>query len=632
MEKPRDGLPENLARMGRQGGRDRFRPHEKAKDARGTLLRLLKLYMKEGRALLGAALMTICSAGAALAAPYLIGSAINTMDIASGTVDRPVLTTVLLALISCYAAGWLLDTGSGVIMARVSQNLVRSLRRQFFRKLQSLPLPFYDTHPHGDTMSRLTNDVDNISSTIAQSTTQLVSNLLSVTGAFVMMLLLSPPLTVVAALTIPLVFALTKAIAGRSRRYFLEQQRALGALGGLTEEAIVGLKMVKAFGREEATMASFEEENARLREVSTKAQTWSGFLMPMMNVINNLSFAFVACAGGLMSVKGMVSVGVVVSFITYSRQFGQPLNNIAGMFNTLQSALAGAERVFEILDEAEEPADAPGAAELIDPKGRVEFREVSFSYTPGSPVLQKVSFTVEPGEVVALVGETGAGKTTIVNLLTRFYEPDSGAILIDGKNIAAVKRRSLLDSFSVVLQDTCLFTGSIGDNIRYSSPDASEEEVAEAARLAGADGFISRLPDGYRTMVSGSTSSLSQGQRQLLAIARAFLRRAPILILDEATSSVDTRTEKKIQRAMVRLMEGHTCFLIAHRLSTIRDADRIMVVAGGTIAESGTHDELMARRGRYYRMVVSQTGQDERTGALGPRPLESNEIPGYGVS
>ena len=615
MEKPRDGLPENLARMGRQGGRDRFRPHEKAKDARGTLRRLLKLYMKEGRALLGAALMTICSAGAALAAPYLIGSAINTMDIASGTVDRPVLTTVLLALISCYAAGWLLDTGSGVIMARVSQNLVRSLRRQFFRKLQSLPLPFYDTHPHGDTMSRLTNDVDNISSTIAQSTTQLVSNLLSVTGAFVMMLLLSPPLTVVAALTIPLVFALTKAIAGRSRRYFLEQQRALGALGGLTEEAIVGLKMVKAFGREEATMASFEEENARLREVSTKAQTWSGFLMPMMNVINNLSFAFVACAGGLMSVKGMVSVGVVVSFITYSRQFGQPLNNIAGMFNTLQSALAGAERVFEILDEAEEPADAPGAAELIDPKGRVEFREVSFSYTPGSPVLQKVSFTVEPGEVVALVGETGAGKTTIVNLLTRFYEPDSGAILIDGKNIAAVKRRSLLDSFSVVLQDTCLFTGSIGDNIRYSSPDASEEEVAEAARLAGADGFISRLPDGYRTMVSGSTSSLSQGQRQLLAIARAFLRRAPILILDEATSSVDTRTEKKIQRAMVRLMEGHTCFLIAHRLSTIRDADRIMVVAGGTIAESGTHDELMARRGRYYRMVVSQTGQDERTGA-----------------
>jgi ATP-binding cassette, subfamily B, multidrug efflux pump len=423
-----------------------------------------------------------------------------------------------------------------------------------------------------------------------------------------MMLILSPLLTLVAMISIPLFLILTKTIAGRSRRYFIGQQQKLGALNGVIEENIVGLKMVKAFNRQQNVLEDFKIINGELRSYSTKAQTWAGFMMPFMNVINNLSFTFIACAGGLLSVKGMITVGVVVSFLTYSKQFGQPLNNIAGMFNNIQSALAGAERVFEIMDEEEEVRDKIDAKELIDAKGEVEFCNVSFSYKTGSPVLKNISFKVKPGEVVALVGETGAGKTTIVNLLTRFYELDQGKILIDNTDITDISRKSLRDCFSVVLQDTCLFTGTIYDNIRYSRPDASDIEVKEAAKLAHADGFISRLPNGYDTVVTGSMDNLSQGQRQLLAIARAILCNAPILILDEATSSVDTKTEKEIQHAFLTLTKNRTSFLIAHRLSTIRDADKIMVIGSGEILESGTHDELMKNKGVYYKMVLSQMG------------------------
>jgi ATP-binding cassette subfamily B protein len=460
-------------------------------------------------------------------------------------------------------------------------------------------------------MSRITNDVDNISSTVSQATTQLISSCITITGTLVIMLTLNPLMTAVTLISVPLFLLLTRTISKRSSVYFRDQQRRLGALNGIIEENITGLKMVKAFNRQESVTREFGSVNAELRTASTKAQTWAGFLMPFMNVINNISFGLVAMAGGILSADGLLSVGLVVSFLTYSRQFGMPLNNIAGMFANIQSALAGAERVFEVLDEAEEPADRENVRSLSGVQGQVEFKNVTFSYVPGSPVIRDVSFSVNPGEVVALVGETGAGKTTIVNLLTRFYELDSGQILIDGTDVFDISRESLRGCFSVVLQETCLFTGTIADNIRYSRPAATDEEVRAASKLAHADDFITRLPKGYDTVVTGSADNLSLGQRQLIAIARAILCDAPILILDEATSSVDTKTEKEIQQALLTLMKSHTSFLIAHRLSTIRDADRIMVIGGGEILESGRHSELMTKKGVYYEMVMSQLGLND---------------------
>lgn len=602
------GKVPGLGRAG--GGHQRFAPTAKPKNARGTLLRLLSIFMKWRLSLLVAVVLTILSSTVSIFTPLLIGKAINTFDIKTNMVDTYSLTVILLALLACYGTSWIIDTINGILMAKVTQRLVKHIRFEFFSKLQSIPLTFYDTRSHGDTMSRITNDVDNISSTISQTTTQLIASIFSITGAFVMMLVLSPVLTLVALVSIPLFFILTKTIASHSRKYFKGQQQKLGALNGVIEENITGLKMVKAFNRQQNVLENFKTINRELCDYSTKAQVWSGFMMPFMNVINNLSFAFIACAGGILSVKGAISVGVVVSFLTYSKQFGQPLNNIAGMFNNIQSALAGAERVFEIMDEQEEVPDRAGAKELTEPRGEVEFCNVSFSYTAGRPVLKDISFKVSPGEVIALVGETGAGKTTIVNLLTRFYELDQGKILVDGTDITDISRKSLRRCFSVVLQDTWLFTGTISDNIRYSRPEASDSEVREAAKLAHADEFISRLPKGYDTVVTGSTDNLSQGQRQLLAIARAILCDASILILDEATSSVDTKTEKEIQQAMLTLMKNHTSFLIAHRLSTIRDADKIMVIGSGEILECGTHEELMESKGVYYKMVISQLGYD----------------------
>ena len=590
------------------GGHGRFRPAEKPKNAKKTLLRLLRIFMGWRRHLVIAALLTVLSALVSLLTPWLIGRAVNTFQIGKNTVDASLLSTILLALIGCYLAGWIIDTVNGALMTRVTQDLVTQIRRQVYAKLQKIPLNFYDTHPNGDIMSRITNDVDNISGTISQTTTQMISSVFSIAGSVVMMLLLSPLLTLVAMISIPLFLLLTRMITRKSQRYFVGQQIALGELNGIVEENIEGLKIVKAYDLQDKVVGRFKTVNARMRDNSIKAQIWSGFMMPFMNVINNFSYALLACIGGILSVNGAITVGVIVSFLSYSKQFGRPLNNIAGMFNSIQSALAGAERIFQIMDEAEETPDREDAVTEEKLRGKVEFRDVSFAYPNGKPVLRHVSFVVQPGEVVALVGETGAGKTTIVNLLTRFYELSEGEILIDDVNITRIRRDSLRNFFSIVLQDTCLFTGTIADNIRYSSPSASDGEVVAAAKLARAHPFISRLPRKYGTPVSGSTDNLSQGQRQLLAIARAVLCDAPILILDEATSSVDTKTEKEIQNAMLNLMKNHTCFLIAHRLSTIRDADRIMVISDGEILESGTHGELMDRKGRYYQMVVSQMG------------------------
>lgn len=596
--------------MGRRtGGPNRFAPKVKPKNAKGTLMRIINIYMRWGKTIFLAMFLTAISSLITVSIPYFVGKIFNYFNINTRTVDIKMLIMFLIIIVVLHLSNFIISTINGVIMLKVSQKLVHTLRTELFNKMQHLPLCFYDTRSHGDTMSRITNDVDNISSTIAQTTTQLISSILTLVGSFLVMINLNIPLTVVVLLCIPLVVLLTKIIASKSRAYFLAQQRSLGALNGVIEENILGLKMVKAFGKQKDVLDNFKAINEELYESSNKAQIWSGYMMPLMNVINNLIFTVVAIVGGILAVGYGLAVGIVVSFLSYSKQFAQPLNSIAGMFNTIQSALAGAERVFEILDTIEEKEDIEGAIDIENPKGNVEFNNVCFSYDKTTPILNNISFNVKEGETVALVGETGAGKTTIVNLLTRFYDCDSGTIFIDNKSITNLKREGLRKCFSVVLQDTCLFTGTIMDNIRYSQSDASDEEVIRASKIAHAHDFISKLPKGYYTMVSGVTDNLSQGQRQLIAIARAVLCDSPILILDEATSSVDTKTEKDIQNALVKLMKNRTSFLIAHRLSTIREADNIMVIGDGRILESGDHKSLMEKKGQYYEMVISQMGK-----------------------
>ena len=581
---------------------------EKPANAKRTMLRIVRIYLRWGKTILLAVLLAVMSALISVAIPLFLGKTFDTFHIASRSVDKKRLITYLAILLLLYLSSWLFGFLNNFITLKVSQRLVFTLRREFFQKLQRLPLRFFDTTAHGDTMSRITNDIDNISTVIAQTTTQLIAGFVTLVGAFGIMLSLNRYLTLIVLISVPLVSFVTRKIARKSRVYFKEQQKSLGELNAVIEENIHGLKMVKAFNRQEEVIQHFRDINTQLCMSSTKAQIWSGFMMPLMNIINNLIFALVSFAGGVLSVSHGLSVGTVVSFLNYSKQFSQPLNSIAAMFNTIQSALAGAERVFEILDCEEETPDTLGAIRMQQPTGDVTFRNVSFSYAKEKVILKNISFHVKPGEVIALVGETGSGKTTIVNLLTRLYDADQGEILLDGVPITQIRRDSLCRCFSVVLQDTSLFSGTIMDNIRYSKRTASDEEVIRAATIAHAHDFITKLPKGYETTVTAATDNLSQGQRQLISIARAVLSDSTILILDEATSSVDTKTEKEIQRALVNLMKNRTSFLIAHRLSTIRDADRIMVMEDGRILEAGNHTELMKLQQRYYTMVMSQIG------------------------
>jgi ATP-binding cassette subfamily B protein len=493
-------------------------------------------------------------------------------------------------------------------MAGVSQRMVRGIREGLFDKMQRLPLAFYDTRAHGDIMSRLTNDVDAVSVTVSQSAVQLMSGVVVVLGALAIMLALNPVMALASLIPVPLVFLLTSTISRRTRVLFKDQQDALGALNGHIEETVSGIHAVKAFGREPQTRERFALINERLRQDGTRAQIWTGFLMPMMNVIGNIGFATVAVAGGFMAVRGLISVGLIASFISYSRQFVRPLNDIANTYNTLMSAVAGAERVFEVMDEPEESADAPDARELAQPRGEVEFRGVSFGYRPDVPVLHGVTFGAPAGSVTAIVGRTGAGKTTIVNLLSRFYEISSGSILIDGIDIRKYTRASLRRVFGVVLQDGWLFAGTVRENILYGRPGSSEQEMLRAAEVAGASHAIERLPQGYETVLAESGANLSQGQRQLIAIARAVLAAPRLLILDEATSSVDARTELRIQQGMIELMKGRTSFIIAHRLSTIRDADTVLVVDAGRIVERGSPEELVKREGYFKKLYETQRG------------------------
>jgi ATP-binding cassette subfamily B protein len=602
------GLPGGgVGGFGRGGGGARWlMPGAKPKHFRETMARLWQYFGKERRLLALVFGLVLLSVGLGLAGPYLIGRAIDAIAAGSRGVRFGMLQAAILALLAAY----LTDSGvsflQGWLMAGIAQRIVQNLRHALFAKLQKLPVAFFDQRTHGELMSRLSNDVDNISGTISQSATQLMASGFTILGSFLMMLALSPLLTLAGLITIPLVFLLTRTIAGRTRLLFKEQQAVLGQLNGQIEETISGIQVVKAFNHETEVIADFDTVNDRLCAVGVKAQIWSGYIMPLMNVINNLGFAAVAGVGGVLAVRGRITIGVIASFLSYSRQFGRPLNDLANIFNTLQTAVAGAERVFEILDEAEEPDDRPGAVPLFQPRGRVVFEKVSFGYRPDRPILKEVSFTAEAGSSTALVGPTGAGKTTIVNLLARFYDVSAGRILIDGRDIREYTRDSLRRCFGIVLQDTYLFTGTIADNIKYGRPGAGDEEVRRAARLANADEFIRRLPQGYATPLAESGRELSQGQRQLLAIARAILADPAILILDEATSNVDTRTELRIQEAMLKLMSGRTSFIIAHRLSTIRDADTIMVIDGGRIVERGSHDQLLASQGVYRAIYDSQ--------------------------
>jgi ATP-binding cassette subfamily B multidrug efflux pump len=585
------------------GGAQMGLPKVRARDTRGTVWRLWGYLQHQRWALILTVALVVATTAVGLLGPYLLGVAIDRYIIPG---DLPGLARLLAVMLAVYVVGAGLTWLQSYVMAGVAQRTVQEIRNDLFAKLQSLPLRHFDSRPHGDTMSRLTNDVENINLVLSDGVTQLIAGVLSLVGVAAVMLALNWRLALVSAgSTILLTVTLNRWVVRHTREGFREQQAALGALNGLIEETLTGQRVVKAFRREGAVIARFESTNQQVRRAATRAQIYSGFVGPLMNCVNNLSVAIVAGVGGWMALQGLASVGTIATFLGYTQQFGRPLNSIANLYNTIQAAVAGAERIFETLDEPVEE-DSPRAQPLARIAGEVRFEDVSFGYEPGVPVLRDVSLEAHPGQVVALVGPTGAGKTTIVNLLTRFYEVDSGRILIDGRDIREVKKEDLRRQLGIVLQDTFLFAGTVGDNIRYGRLDATEDEVAAAARLANADQFVHRLPQGYATPLSERGNNLSQGQRQLLAIARAILADPRILILDEATSSVDTRTERQIQEAMRRLMAGRTSFVIAHRLSTIRDADQILVVNGGRIVEQGRHEDLLSRGGHYGRLYAGQ--------------------------
>lgn len=602
MSKPSAQSNPNIINRAR-GPRGLNGPVVKAKDSKGTLRRIWKLMKDQRIALLASIVFVVLTTLLSLLGPYMIGIIIDDYIIPKdikGTVRFLGLLTVVFVATALFT--WL----QTFMMVRVSLQTIRNLRQDLFDKFHTLSLKFFDKRAHGDLMSRVTNDIDSLNNALSQSVIQILSSVLMVTGVSIAMFSLNWILAIVTLLVIPLMIFTTKKLIKYSSSHFIKRQRDLGALNGVVEESISGNEVIRLFGKEEKMNRQFSEINERLRQSAMDADTVSGYLGPVNNFINNLGLGLVIAIGALLAVYDLTTVGIIGAFVLYSRQFFRPINQLSNLLNMFQSAIAGAERVFEIMDETPDVVDKENAIVVDSLKGDVTFSHVHFGYEEEKPILKDIHFHVKAGEKIALVGPTGSGKTTIINLLSRFYDVTKGELMVDGRDIRDYQISGLRKKIGVVLQDTFLFSGTIMENIRYGRIEASDEEVIAAAKMASAHQFIKHLPEGYHTPIMSGGSNLSQGQRQLLAIARAILADSDILILDEATSSIDTNTEIEIQKGINRLTEGRTSFIIAHRLKTIENADRILVIHQGEIIESGTHNELLQKKGYYFDMYESQ--------------------------
>ncbi|WP_174612823.1 ABC transporter ATP-binding protein [Virgibacillus ihumii] len=575
---------------------------DRARNTSTTIKRIWSYLAREKMMLTFVILAVVVSSAMSLAGPFMVGMAVDDYIV---TNDPSGLGMLLIWLVIIYIVHSVSIFLQNYWMVGIAQKTVYTLREQLFNQFHRLPISFFDKRQHGELMSRVTNDIDNVNNTLNQSVIQIFASILTLIGTVSVMLYLSPLLTAVTMTIIPVMFFTMKWITKRTGPLYKLRQRHLGDMSGYVEEIVSGQHIVKTFSQEKRVIDEFREKNANLRESGFWALNFAGFIPKVMNMLNFLSFALIALVGGILAVNGHITVGVIVIFTEFARQFTRPLNELSNQFNILLSAVAGAERVFNIIDEEQEERDEASAKEIKQTDGRLEFRNVSFAYEK-TPILKGISFEAKPGQTVALVGHTGAGKTTIINLISRFYNYDSGEILLDGTDIKNIKRSSLRSLMAFVLQDTFLFHGTIRENIRYGRLHATDEEVEEAAQNANAHDFIAQLPNGYQTVLDQDGSGISQGQKQLITIARAMLADPAILILDEATSNIDTITELKIQDALEHLMQGRTSFVIAHRLNTIQEADQIIMLEHGTILEQGSHDELLEQRGRYYELYKGQ--------------------------
>ena len=600
---------------GHHGPMAGIRATQKAKDFNGSLKRLLKYLSPYKLRLIIVFLTAILSTVFSIYSPKVLGKAttrlfqgvvMKKMNIPGAFIDLEYIAQIAVILLVLYVVSSLFNYLQQYLMAEVSQKTVYDMRREAENKLGRMPLKYFDAHSHGDVLSRFTNDMDNISSTLQQSLTQLITSIVTIVGILIMMLTISPLMTLIALVVLPVSMFVIKPILKKAQGFFMGQQAKLGELNGHIEEMYTGHNVVKAFGHEEKSIKEFNAINDQLYEVGWKAQFISGLMMPVMMFINNIAYVTVCVVGGFLATKNKLEVGDIQAFIQYMRSFSQPINQTANIANIIQSTVASAERVFEILDEKEEIPDSKDAVVMTDCEGNVQFDHVKFGYTENNILIHDMNIDVKKGHTIAIVGPTGAGKTTLINLLMRFYEVNDGRILIDGIDIRDMTRESLRNTFGMVLQDTWSFKGTIKENIAYGRMGATDEEIVEAAKAAHADHFIRTLEHGYDTELNEEASNISQGQKQLLTIARAILADPKILILDEATSSVDTRTEVAIQKAMDKLMHGRTSFVIAHRLSTIKDADLILVMNHGNVIEQGTHKELLAQKGFYADLYNSQ--------------------------